>query len=81
MTFTFFLSLGVKTLQDLVSIDISDFSSLVDGETLKEAVSSLDLQLWFKKWDLAESEPLLTKAGYRSRSSLHDMSMEEVVKV
>lgn len=76
--------LGIKTLEECLSLDTDALASLTDRETLARfqlARSKLDLEVWLREWGLMDYQPLLEKAGYTSRLALCDLAPDKASQV
>ena len=73
----------MKTLQDVLTINLDTLETLLDRKTeasLRVALSSLDFRLWLQKWGISDHK-LLREKRYTSHNVLCSMSRDEVNEV
>ena len=84
LPFHSFHSLGMKTLQECVSLDPKNMRPPLEPneiKTLKQAVLQLDLHFWLKEHGLDSVLSLLVKKRYTSRQQLYSMDQEDMLQV
>ena len=73
----------MKTLQDCLTINVTNLGTLLDEEmeaSLQKALSSLDFKLWLQKWGISDY-PQLREKGHTSHEALCSMSADDAKEV